>query len=335
MVDEIWRCDALSESGRYVNTAIPIASGFFKQHGFWVHDSLVVGERRSVYFPPQPQAMMADFWVRLREESEDIGHGVPSVLAADLARLDTWSVPDFDKQHQAWNTIRSDFWNIVKDVFPTQDWDRISATIMPTNLGTKCSFWRVENSEQIQLLVAYRIDCPIHHLAEGLVSALVIEKMRYELGYSWDESEAFVDLLFEFTGLQRLFPDYVGTLDLLRKPEDRLLAEKSDAYLHKLGFGMPAPQISCVHGRIFLDGGEWLELTRKEAALLTLFLEHPQTLVSFDQIAQLIWPDDPEKFSVWAVSKHIQRLRDRLERAGIDNRVLATRRGRGYVWVGV
>jgi DNA-binding response OmpR family regulator len=75
-------------------------------------------------------------------------------------------------------------------------------------------------------------------------------------------------------------------------------------------------------------GGQPLDLTAKELALLTLFLRHPREVLSRTRIYQTVWDENFDGLSN-TLEVHIKELRQKLEKWG--PRVIQTRRGLGYL----
>lgn len=74
--------------------------------------------------------------------------------------------------------------------------------------------------------------------------------------------------------------------------------------------------------------GEPLELTAKELSLLTLFLRHPQRVLSRTRIYEAVWEENFDGLSN-TLEVHVKELRRKLEKWG--PRVIYTRRNQGYV----
>lgn len=75
-------------------------------------------------------------------------------------------------------------------------------------------------------------------------------------------------------------------------------------------------------------GGQSLDLTSKEYALLVLFLRHAGRVLSKTRIYESVWDEQNDGLSN-TLEVHINQLRRKLEAHG--SRVIQTRRGRGYV----
>lgn len=59
-------------------------------------------------------------------------------------------------------------------------------------------------------------------------------------------------------------------------------------------------------------------------------IKNSNNVVSFDQISDIIFVNE-EKFSLFALAKFIQRLREKLEMNGISGSFIQTLRGKGYL----
>lgn len=75
-------------------------------------------------------------------------------------------------------------------------------------------------------------------------------------------------------------------------------------------------------------GGQALDLTAKELALLIYFIRHPLKVLSRTRIYQTVWDENFDGFSN-TLEVHVKELRRKLEVYG--PRVIQTRRGLGYV----
>lgn len=80
--------------------------------------------------------------------------------------------------------------------------------------------------------------------------------------------------------------------------------------------------------------GQDVPLSMTEFRLLSLFMTHPRSVLSKDQIIQHVWPDGTEVLDDNTVAVNIRRLREKIEDDPQNPQFIATVRGAGYRWNG-
>lgn len=138
-----------------------------------------------------------------------------------------------------------------------------------------------------------------------LMKLLLKNKDRGEIGdIVWHKRNAVIEYLF----------------GKFKSKESIELANKSQKYLEKLGFGTKTklPQIK--------------SLTKQEENLLNLLQQNEGSIVSFDEVANTLWGSKvDDKFSLEAIAKVIENLRKKIKGLGINKEVIFTKRGSGYL----
>lgn len=94
----------------------------------------------------------------------------------------------------------------------------------------------------------------------------------------------------------------------------------------------PENLVEIKDGEIFLKGVSLTQvLSPTEFSVLKLFLSEPNTPISRDKIANVIWPNNTEEhYSSWAIDQTIKRLRDRLVSLRLPPTIISSVRGVGY-----
>lgn len=82
----------------------------------------------------------------------------------------------------------------------------------------------------------------------------------------------------------------------------------------------------------FYTGESKLRLSRQEQAVLHLFVKSKGKLVTYDAIGEILWRKNTEKFSLWAISQIISRLRKKLTRYDIHPQTIRSVRAEGYIF---
>lgn len=76
-------------------------------------------------------------------------------------------------------------------------------------------------------------------------------------------------------------------------------------------------------------------LSNEEQQVLKCLIQSKGEYSSYEQLGDAIWGKNAEKkYSLWALSKLISRLREKLIRIGIPKKTIKTIRSRGYGWYG-
>lgn len=88
--------------------------------------------------------------------------------------------------------------------------------------------------------------------------------------------------------------------------------------------------IKLLKNRLFLQGEETI-LPKNEFIVLQILYKSKGKLVTYDQIGEILWKDDPNKFSLWAISQIISRLRKKLSSYSINPKIISSQRGEGYI----
>ncbi|RED53167.1 response regulator transcription factor [Cohnella lupini] len=82
------------------------------------------------------------------------------------------------------------------------------------------------------------------------------------------------------------------------------------------------------------NNGRDVPLSITEFRLLALFMTHPRSVLSKDQIIQHVWPDGAEVLDDNTVAVNIRRLREKIEDNPQTPQFIVTVRGAGYRWNG-
>ena len=81
----------------------------------------------------------------------------------------------------------------------------------------------------------------------------------------------------------------------------------------------------------FYTNGDKIKLTKKEFLVLRFLYKSKGKLVTFDQISETLWSDNQEKFSLWAISQIVRRLRKKFSLNFLNPKSIRSMRGEGYV----
>lgn len=81
----------------------------------------------------------------------------------------------------------------------------------------------------------------------------------------------------------------------------------------------------------FYFQGEKIDLTKNEKDVLEILYKSKGRLVTYDLLAEKLWPNQQDKFSLWAISQIIRRLRKKFTYYSINPKIISSQRGEGYI----
>lgn len=325
---------------RFVNTpelqanylcflASQIQEGVYQKHGFAVLP-YPANHPQAVYFPDFPYSLK--FWKSIkRSPHQSVARLFPKEARNEIGGF----IPMVNKISLplGWTKIGKPLISILKEMhlFQEELGKIVSITVLLTPYGTAGSFhYLSKKSGKIELFITHRQTNPLSLLAKTLILSLfLIQNPRYAWE-KWQEKQTIADFLLSKTKLASLFPDY--PLDL--KEQDKLPTKyllDSQKYLQKLGFG-EEKKFRLKNDQAFY-GERGLEriLSSQENKILAALIAKKGETLTHDQIAQILWKEKAaEKFSLWAITKVIQKLRRKLQMAGINQNLILTLYSKGY-----
>ena len=102
------------------------------------------------------------------------------------------------------------------------------------------------------------------------------------------------------------------------------MTQKSKEFYRKLGVNYQVKDFKLEN---------FSDLTAREKDLLALMIKKGSSLTTVDEVAEILFKENEDAFSLQAIAKQIQRLRDKLEANGVSGSFIQTKRGQGYLLV--
>lgn len=335
----VWEYSIKSEAERLIHCAHQIIVGFYKTNNFIVLPyNPGVKNTHIVTFPDISYTKIHRFWKSVKKVNV---HTLPlrcdPKLVSDVSEvLKSFNLPElqFKKVKELWQKAEKDIIHEIYKVLPEKNNTIKRITIYPTLFGTSSSFnWIEKNGEIIMYL---REDQGIHTLTESIVTALTRKDVYDKLGGLWEESEIITDYLITETSIAKVLQKYESnnkytpTLKGVRIKEQAKLIQQSNEFYKKLSIPSFDKPFS-YNGLVPEILGKPVEnLTLAEKNLLLNLIKNSNSLTTIDTIGNAIFKTE-DNFSLYAIAKTIQRLRDKLETNGISGSYIQTLRGKGYV----
>lgn len=335
----VWEYSSKNEAERLILTAHQIAVGFYKTNNFIVLPYTPNNNSAQVVsFPFLPYTEIPRFW----EQAKKVN--VNDLLIADNQKLvelvlnyiqkTNLKKPSFEATKKLWVKVESKVLSEIYKVLPSKKGSVKKITILPTVFGTSCSFsWINVKGE---LVIYLREDQGIHAITEAVVTSLTRKDVYEKLEGLWNESEIITDFLVTQTTIAEVLQKYevvqtyLPTLKGVRFKQNAKLQQESDEYYKKLGIPSFTKPFG-LNGHIpEINKNPVENLSLKERLILKRLIEKSNSVVTFDELADELFNNEND-FSLYAIAKTMQRLRDKLEASGISGSYIQTLRGKGYL----
>lgn len=329
----VWNYSKLTEALRVLEVAHKIKNGFYWQKGFFVLPYYLGGNPKIITFPKLDYQKIPKFWRKVKYTSEELLAKKDPIIEEVVSLLSFNRSVDYRILEKSWQRVEKRFWLTIKDLLPSSLKGLKLLEIRPTSYGsvaTDYTSW-MKNGRDKKIVVYVRLDADVSHIAEAVLIYLLATLKNQFL---WEEREAIIDFLLTQTPLAGLFPVYKTTLEHLRQKQQGKLAGESNDYLKALG--LPLGEVfKLSDGQILAQNKPLQSLSPAEKEILSLLIERKARPVTFDEIAAVIWGEDFfDKFSPYAITKAMQRLRKKIEKAGVFPEIIQTIRSQGYLLEG-
>ncbi|MFA7300827.1 MAG: helix-turn-helix domain-containing protein [Candidatus Shapirobacteria bacterium] len=325
-----WEYSVKTEAERLIHVAHSISNGFFKTNNFVVLPYSSNSKNSSIVtFPDLPYQKISRFWKTVKTiDVDNLPLKIDPKLADDVKKMvvdNKLNTAKFEKIKILWEEVETEVINEIYKVIPSKANFIKQIIIFPTVFGTNCSFnWRNDFGE---IFIYLRQDQGIHAIVEAIITSITREDVYEKLDGVWAESEIITDYLVTQTSIGQVLQKYektemyLPTLKGIRGKEQLKLIQESDEFYKKLGIQIEKKQFSV---------NDFENLTETEKNLLNTLIKNENQITDFDTIGGAIFKNDDD-FSLYAISKTIQRLRDKFEANGISGSYIQTLRGKGYV----
>lgn len=334
-----WEYSVKTEVERLIHVAHNIVNGFFKTNNFIVLPYNPNSKNASIVtFVDFNYNCIFRFWEQVKRANViDLPMSIDVKLVknvVDLIGVKTINKPNFEKVKQLWEKAETKVIEEIYRVIPSKK-DKIKKIIIyPTAFGTSCSFSWINNNGKIYIYL--REDQGISSITEAIITSISRKDVFEKLDGVWAESEIITDYLITETSIANVLQKYekaeayLPTLKGIRGKEQVKLMQESDEFYKKLGISNFEKPFSVNNEAPHVFGKPLENLTETEKNLMMSLINNENQVVDMDKIGETIFKSEDD-FSLYAISKTIQRLRDKFEANGISGSYIQTLRGKGYV----
>ncbi|MDP1743418.1 MAG: hypothetical protein Q8L51_01380, partial [Candidatus Amesbacteria bacterium] len=302
MVKTVWEYSLELEAKRVLQACRQTALGFYKVNGFYpVPYGTSPLRDINVVIPDLPYLSIPRFWEKAAKVwTLDIENIVePELLPALEKMLGKVTAPDYQVVQKEWNKISEEFLGEIGKLLPRQKNKIKKIMIWPTNFGTSASF-SIEKNGTAHVWI--RSDQGVEAIGWCLITALTREDILDKYGGLWQESQMISDWLMGETPLSKYFPKTYNSMRSLRSKQNASMLEKSEAFLTKIG----APVISTEK----IKNLDTTSFSDREKKLWSALSIKSPDILSMDEVGNILFANSEDDFSLYAISKAIQRLRD-------------------------
>ena len=218
------------------------------------------------------------------------------------------------------------FWSDLSSIIPITSLLKVGSIVVEvSNVGSggRCF---TESYGKGVLGLRIRSDMPLNQLF-SLILMGVLNINGFNSNFTWEEMTALRDWLMESSVLSKYFIKDFSMLKGLRKniQQGKYFID-SQNYLKEIGI---VSDINVVDTKVNING-QTLTLGDKEGKILSLLIANKGKVVSYDDIFKGVWGENVDKFSLYSISKLVERVRKKLLKGKINNLVIQAYKGKGY-----
>ncbi|MBP7768758.1 helix-turn-helix domain-containing protein [Candidatus Woesebacteria bacterium] len=317
-----------AQSRGYIQTCKSLQTGFFQNIRAIVLPYITSD---GWYLPETSHLLKREFWNTLEKLDDQtiMSRDFPFLKEVStelpMAASQEQQVMEFEKIKSIWSNYSAtllSFFNPSTSI--------TTVYCVPTTVGTFASFYL--NHDTHTLTIWYRIDKGIEHFFHMVIAGVLQACQDFDENNitEWQLRQKMADFIVEHSALHTILPMTTNTLDFLNEGNANLVAQSTE-YYQKLGFPVTSLFTVTTQGLTYQDK-LLIGLTDSEKAVLELLIKHHGQLVSFDDCAVACWQDSAHSsFSLQAIAKVIQRIREKLRKNGIIFDPIFTVRKNGYI----
>ncbi len=262
----------------------------------------------TIYFPDL--SYPKKFWREILRHCPSVGEPVSQACRKIIQKL----LPPFSPPKIS--HIDPNFWKALsKTGFFEKELSQLkTVTVLPVDFGPGASFNFTYQRKKLDIYLTFRTDRPAHDLPRTIISALVLAKHGRpgKSPENYWRNRFYSEFLTKDPNLKKFCPD----LKLPKiTPAD---VKTSQSFLTRLG--VLTKKLPKNVSKI---------LSPQENLIFAALQENK--ILTHDKISEVLWGENSdEKFSLWAITKLMQKLRAKLQSAGGSPFLIHTLYGQGY-----
>ncbi len=333
-----WEYSLETEAKRLVFSASQIANGFYFKNNFIVLPIVPKNcQASAVIFPKLDYLSIPKFWELAKSHSVDLPTPDSHPLLKPVKNLlepKLPSPPNYQRVQSLWQQAQGKIFDAINNIFhfPTDNVVN-SITIYPSFYGTTCSFNKVKTFPA-DITIYIRSPFNLYKIIEALLTSLTRHRICTQFKSRWIESELLIDWMLTNSKLKPIIAKYDSstyypTTKTARRQQQPRVQRKSLKYLQTLGINFEHNTLSFNQDQILANKKPITNLTTQEKTILKALIENRNQIIDFDQLGNLLFTHND--YSLYAISKAIQRLRNKLKQNNVPPNIIKTFRNQGYL----
>ncbi len=336
----VWEYSLDSETNRLLGLLRQISSGFYRINGFHpIPLAQKLNSDSTVPIPDLPYLTIPNFWKKVNQINTDekLQLTQPEFFSQVRNLLSNYGLPqaNYQKVLEAWQSAENDVMTEIIRILPTKK-DYISQIVIhPTVFGTTSSFNQIIKKSEI-LTIYLRHDQGIFAITESILTSLIVNDIYNDFQGLWQEAEMLTDWLVTQSSIVNILNKYSNsdsfkpTMLLVRNEQINQFKKESSAFYTKLGLHVPDNHFSIKGNNIYYAGKKLHNLNPKEIKIFESLIANKHDALHYDILGEIIYGKEID-WSLYSLSKTIERLRRKLEKNGISGSYIQTVRGFGFL----
>lgn len=313
-----------TEKERLLYVSASVASGFYPRHGFVILPRRIPGSDKhyTIVLPEVLKNVSQKYWT----DAAKAGSTMPLHLTDRMwqetsnIQLDPVNNNIIQKIKGDWQKAEIPFFKILETIFPDEIKWIGSVEVRITKIGSLGSHYLLTKNKNQHLVINLREDADFSEIANLIILSLIYP-LTSDIDLTFTKRQILRNFLMTRREIKRLFPDWKPQeYTEIKIPEE--LRQNSDDYLISLGVPKVVDPISIINKSLDIFG-------TKEEKLLRELIKNKNELISYDQIADIIWGEGKFK-SYWAINKIVQRIQKKIDKIEVERIKIVGVRGRGY-----
>jgi hypothetical protein len=309
-----------TEKERLLYTSGMVADGFYSRHEYLITPSPIDRfKEKCIVLPELIKNVSQEFW----REATWGGQFMPKKITERMwnetkdINLSPVNLKIINKFKDEWRKIESETWKAIAPYFPNEiKWVK-SLEVRITKIGSLGSHYLLDKKGGQNLIINIREDSNAKEIVNLLILALTYPQAD-DLNLSFTKRLAVRNFILSRPAFKKIYPDF----KIFDKKIPVSLKRKSDEYIKYMGIPNLIDPITQINKNLAIFG-------IKEGKLLKEMIDKRGEIVTYDDIADLIWGEGRFK-SYWAINKLVQRIQKKIDSLNILLKIDGVR-GIGYI----